>query len=106
MTNDLKNFLEENIKELFDKKLVTKQLPNGYRELLGEQVNMSLLWNLYDAIKDHDTRLINFILELVAKEVDKKYDIDYNMQDEPFRANNLYNEALDDVSTIINSLKV
>lgn len=72
MTNDLKNFLEEETKGLFDKKLVTKQLPNGYRELLGEQVSMSLLWNLYDAIKDHDTHLVNFVLDLVEKEVEKK----------------------------------
>lgn len=47
----------------------------------------------------------NKVLSEVEREVEMNYDIDFNMQDEPFRENNSYNQALDDILKIINNLK-
>ena len=48
----------------------------------------------------------NKVLSEVEREVEMNYDIDFNMQDEPFRENNSYNQALDDILKIINNLKM
>lgn len=63
MNNDLKNFLEgEN--EKFKKYGLA---PDSYGFLDEDECA--------DWLKDHDTRLINFVLDLVEKEVEKNLEI-------------------------------
>lgn len=80
MTNDLKNFLEYE--------------QQGYTEhnFLSDGVIDDLKW-----LNKHDERLLNFVLSLVEKEV--------NGLSSSWKGE-LYNEALDDISTLINNLRV
>lgn len=87
MTNDLKNFL-----------LVERT------DLVGTYLtNEDDSRNLETLLKDHDTRLINFVLDLVEKEVEKKYKEAERFV--PFQKIH-YQSALKDISTIINNLRV
>ena len=58
-------------------------------------------WEEYRQHKDHDTRLINFVLDTVMEEIGKLY--------EPYEGEEqimIEHHILDKVSTIINNLKV
>ena len=57
-----------------------------------------MTWIVPGWLKDHDTRLINFILSEVEREVEKKqYYSDDGQQ---------YVTSIEDISTIINNMKV
>lgn len=101
MTNDLKNFLEESPKNIMYATDVDWTL-----SIEKDTLTYFKQYQLYNKIRDNNEKIINHVLDLVEKEVKEKYDIDYNMQDEPFRSDNIYNEALDDISIIINNLRV
>ena len=90
MTNDLKNFLEYD-KKVFWKDAINKTNPEDMVE--GTFVTAS-----YNVLFQHDTRLINFVLDLVEKEVEKL------CQKRAFSEDMYIKVKL--VSTIINQLRV
>ena len=101
MTNDLKNFLE-NEQEEFGKEFINNNmyllhtLPYVKNDIKKER-------------KDHDARLINFVLDLVEKEVEKKFGDGNNealVIIEPTLSGVSQRPALKDISTIINNLRV
>ena len=96
MTNDLKNFLEGE-KEI------------DYQLFCFDKEDES--WSINEErLKERDTRLINFVLDLVEKEVDKievkkfgRYTIEKDAEE---IINTIVNETKKCVSTIINNLRV
>lgn len=100
MTNDLKNFLEGE-KNTFDKEVYEID-DFGKRYYPIDKVEK---W-----IKDHDTRLINHVLDLVKSEVEKKEkellsDMSQDtssLQKKAFYLVRFSNE----ISTILNNLKI
>lgn len=96
MTNDLKNFLEEEITDLgIDFGHSNKcdlQPPND-----GEQMCSCGYEQIESRVKSMNTRLINFVLDLVEKEVEKKY--------EECKKEKMF-VLRKDISTIINNLRV
>jgi len=62
--------------------------------------------NVENWIKNHDTRLINFVLDEAKKEVEKKLETDYNMQHEVYTPYNINNRVIYDISTLLENLKV
>lgn len=105
MTNDLNNFLwAEN--EKFEKEFEDK---SDERYGIAKHIN-SMVGRQVDWINYHDTRLINFVLDLVEKEVDKievkkfgRYTIEKDAEE---IINTIVNETKKCVSTIINNLRV
>ena len=99
MTNDLKNFLEEEITDLgIDFGHSNKcdlQPPND-----GEQMCSCGYEQIESRVKSMNTRLINFVLDLVEKEVEN---IDTGFET---RFNHQYRAMKEQVSTIINKLRV
>jgi len=97
MNNDLKNFLEEEITDFGidfgHAKNCDLQPPND-----GEQMCSCGYEQVESAVKSMNTRLINFVLELVEKEVNKKPTA-YFLAGEAFIRSN-------DIDESINSLKV
>ena len=90
MTNDLKNFLEEE-----------KQI--DYQLFCFDKEDES--WSINEErLKERDTRLINFVLDLVEKEVEKKLLKKARQTDYADRTE--YDEASEIISTIINKLRV
>lgn len=97
MTNDLKNFLEEEITDFSidfgHAKNCDVQPPND-----GEQICSCGYEELESRVKSMNTRLINFVLDLVEKEVEK-------IEKECWAIEH-YEESLKKLSTIINNLRV
>lgn len=91
MTNDLKNFLEE------EKYKINQDLQEPHLYDLSKGADLKR-W-----IADHDTRLINHVLDLVGKEVkSKSFEIKT-----PETISELQKViSLDSVSTIINNLRI
>lgn len=95
MTNDLKNFLEgeetriKTIIETYQKDLVP------FSHFLFTEM-----------IKDHDTRLINFVLSLVEKEVEKERLKPEHKGSYEVTVCGITNEMCDKISTILNNLRV
>lgn len=87
MTNDLKNFLDVETKNI-----------TQYAYFVEHQSEEELA----EVIQEHNARLINFVLELVEKEVEKLKRTDETQMNE----DHVYDEALSDISTIINNLRV
>lgn len=81
--NNIQQFLEEEKREFAEK--VTSIALTDY--LIKSETRMD------EAIKDHDTRLINFVLSEVEKEVREKYHCDSE-------------EEQDMLSTLITNLRV
>ena len=97
MTNDLKNFLEGENERFYKEPVRELHLKEENADgSFSEQVYM------HNWVKEHDTRLINFVLDLVEKEVGKLKRTDETQMNE----DHVYDEALDDISTIINNLRV
>lgn len=92
MTNDLKNFLEEEITDLGidfgHANNCDLQPPND-----GEQMCSCGYEQIESRVKSMNTRLINFVLDLVEKEVEIELGTEFD-------------RAFDKVSTIIKQLKV
>lgn len=87
MTNNLKNFLEEEQQD------VTHKMFNDVVDKMEDITPFDFMGR----IRDHDTRLINFVLDLVEKEVEKKKGADFYIGELI---------TIDDISTIINNLRV
>lgn len=83
MTNDLKNFLEEENKAF-----------SSFNRFLVEP------W-----VVEHDKRIIKKVLDLVEQEVGNKKRTINNLMLNDLRDIE-YNKALEDISTIINNLRV
>jgi len=83
MTNDLNNFLERETQNI-----------TQYAYFVDHQSEEDLA----EVVREHNTRLINFVLELVEKEVNKKPTA-YFLAGEAFIRSN-------DIDESINSLKV
>lgn len=100
MTNDLKNFLEEEITDLgIDFGHSNKcdlQPPND-----GEQMCSCGYEQVESRVKSMNTRLINFVLDLVEKEIEKKTIV---WADTPQGYIKIIPKH--EVSTIINQLRV
>ena len=96
MTNDLKNFLEE-------EKQIDYQLFCFDKEDESWSINEEF-WFYEERLKERDTRLINFVLDLVEKEVEKKLLKKARQTDYADRTE--YDEASEIISTIINKLRV
>lgn len=95
--NNIQQFLEEEKREFAEK--VTSIALTDY--LIKSETRMD------EAIKDHDTRLINFILGEVKREVEKKLQSnEFWKQTFPQEYVEGYRIATDDISTIINNLRV
>lgn len=104
MTNDLKNFLEEE-NDIIPQLLI-------YDKLSGSR------FIDYKKFNERDTRLINFVLDLVEKEVEKEKNKKYKCEihNKPMGLTaNYYDctdihigraEALSDISTIIKSFRM
>lgn len=85
MTNDLKNFLEEETQNI-----------TQYAYFVDHQSEEELA----EVVREHNTRLINFILDLVEKEVGKKKQ--YGDTKDAYE----FVLSTKDISTIINNLRV
>lgn len=91
MTNDLKNFLDGEQQD------VTHKM---FNDVVDEMEDLTP-FDFMGRIRDHDIRLVNFVLDLVGKEVGKLY--------KPYEGEEqimIEHHMLDDISTIINKLRV
>lgn len=129
MTNDLKNFLEVEKEKLFDLHCINGAMyfgvveePCSGRET-GECCHHEQTWEeaekeLTNYLKNHNTRLINFVLDLVEKEVEKMVvntpnevallnkELPSTLQTNYYNQAVGYVDAVKDISTIINQLRV
>lgn len=97
MTNDLKNFLEEQ-NSIFYKTLCDSDSNEGVDDYgLWIFNGDKMVKDIEIITQKHNTRLINFVLDLVAKEVEKKKGTDFYIGELI---------TIDDISTIINKLRV
>jgi hypothetical protein len=112
MTNDLKNFLEGDFIGNNVHSVYTHCLSCGawginlpLDKMCGNCTKDTDTYTYYDkeTVALHDTRLINFVLDLVEKEVEKKKKEAESFV--PFQKIH-YQSALKDISTIINNLRV
>lgn len=124
MTNDLKNFLEgdfigNNVHSVYTHCLSCGawgiNLPS--EKVCGNCTKDTDTYTYYDreTIALHDIRLINFILDLIEKEVEKKVFTDNEKWNDRFPKEWVgccgeeephgYNLAVKDISTIINNLR-
>ena len=88
MTNDLKNFLEEETQNI-----------TQYAYFVDHQSEEELA----EVVREHNTRLINFVLDLVEKEVEKLHVV---LDDSDGQSNVEKMLFKEDISTIINNLRV
>lgn len=104
--NNIQQFLEEEITDFGidfgHARNCDVQPPND-----GEQLCYCGYEQLEEWVKNHDTRLINFILGEVKREVEKKLQSnEFWKQTFPQEYVEGYRIATDDISTIVNNLRV